>query len=50
MAMPADLNKWHRALHRVTGDMALKFNKAAGDDLVRWSQMLQDVAKEMEQK
>jgi hypothetical protein len=37
MGMPADLNKWHRILHQVTGDMALNFNKAAGDDLVRWS-------------
>jgi hypothetical protein len=55
MAMPADprlrdLNKWHRLIHQVTGDMALSWCRVTPDDLTRWAQMLQAVAKEMEQK
>ena len=48
MAMPANLNKWHRALHQVTGDMALSFNKATAEDLNRWAEMLRTVAEEMQ--
>ncbi len=43
-----DLNAWHRAIHEVTGDMALRFNRAAADDLKRWSRMLRVVAEEMD--
>lgn len=55
MAVPADprlydLTKWHRALHQVTGDMALTFNRATADDLKRWAQMLRDVIEQMERK
>ena len=39
-----DLNEWHHALHQVTGDMALRFNKATTDDLTRWAKMLRDIA------
>ena len=28
----ADLNNWHHAIHQVTGDMALRFNKATVAD------------------
>ena len=28
-----DLNEWHHTLHQVTGDMALRFNKATAADL-----------------
>jgi hypothetical protein len=42
-----DLNAWHHAIHEVTGDMALRFNKATGDDLKRWVRMLRAVADEM---
>jgi hypothetical protein len=47
MAPVIDLNHWHRALHRVTGDMALKFNKATADDLKSWVRMLRTIADEM---
>jgi hypothetical protein len=30
-----DLNEWHRAIHRVTGAMALRFNKATAADLAQ---------------
>jgi hypothetical protein len=43
-----DLNTWHHIIHQVTGDMALRFNRARPDDLKRWARMLQAVAKEME--
>jgi hypothetical protein len=36
----ADLNKWHRAIHQVTGDMALRFNRATAADLERWAKTL----------
>jgi hypothetical protein len=42
-----DLNAWHRALHQVTGDMALKFNGATTADLARWAVALRAVAEEM---
>ena len=47
-ARHTDLNKWHHALHQVTGDMALRFNTAAAADLERWAKMLREVAEEME--
>ena len=43
----ADLNGWHHAIHQVTGDMALRFNKATAADLERWAKMLREVAEEM---
>ena len=43
-----DLNAWHHAIHQVTGDMALRFNRATADDLKRWSRALQQVAMEMQ--
>jgi hypothetical protein len=47
-ARRADLNEWHRTIHQVTGDMALRFNKATAADLERWAKMLRGVAEEME--
>lgn len=43
-----DLNRWHHAVHQVTGSMALRFNKATAADLQRWAEMLRAVAEEME--
>jgi endogenous inhibitor of DNA gyrase (YacG/DUF329 family) len=43
-----DLNRWHHAIHQVTGNMALLFNRAAADDLESWARMLRAVADEME--
>ena len=43
-----DLNKWHHAIHQVSGDMALRFNKATAADLKRWARILRDIANEME--
>jgi hypothetical protein len=43
-----DLNGWHHAIHQVTGDMALRFNRATPADLQRWSRALHKVAEEME--
>jgi hypothetical protein len=43
-----DLNRWHHAIHQVTGDMALRFNKATAADLERWATALREVATEME--
>jgi hypothetical protein len=43
-----DLNCWHHAIHRVTGAMAVKFNRATPADLERWARMLRIVADEME--
>ena len=42
-----DLNQWHRGLHQVTGDMALRSNSATAADLERWAKMLREVAEEM---
>jgi hypothetical protein len=44
----ADLNKWHHAIHGVTGDMVLRFNKASTADLERRAKALRKVAEEME--
>jgi hypothetical protein len=43
-----DLNLWHRAIHQVTGAMAVRFNSATPSDLAQWARMLQAVAAEME--
>lgn len=43
-----DLNVWHHSLHKITGSMALKFNRAAAADLQRWAEALRTVAGEME--
>jgi endogenous inhibitor of DNA gyrase (YacG/DUF329 family) len=42
-----DLNKWHHAIHQVTGDMALRFNSVTAKDLARWAAKLREVAQEM---
>jgi endogenous inhibitor of DNA gyrase (YacG/DUF329 family) len=47
-AKVVDLNAWHHAIHQVTGDMALRFNRATPADLKRWASMLRKVAEEME--
>jgi hypothetical protein len=43
-----DLNGWHHAVHQVTGEMALRFNKAKAADLQCWAAMLRAVATEMD--
>ena len=43
-----DLNVWHHAIHQVTGDMALRFNRATIADLSRWARKLRTVADEMD--
>jgi hypothetical protein len=43
-----DLNKWYRAIHQVTGAMALKFTRATADDVRRWAETLRAVADEMQ--
>jgi hypothetical protein len=43
-----DLNRWHHAIHQVTGDMTVRFNRASAADLERWVGMLRAVAQEME--
>ena len=45
---PIDLNRWHHAIHLVTGDMAVRFNGAGAADLKRWAKMLREIADEME--
>lgn len=42
-----DLNKWHHVIHQVTGEMALRFNRATAADLERWAKILREVAEEM---
>jgi hypothetical protein len=43
-----DLNRWHHAIHQVSGAMALKFNRATIDDTKRWAEMLRTIADEMQ--
>ena len=43
-----DLNKMHHAIHQVSGDMALRFNRATVADLERWARALRELAQEME--
>jgi hypothetical protein len=45
-----DLNAWHRAIHQVTGDMAVRFNRASIADLQRWIRKLRAIADEMERQ
>jgi endogenous inhibitor of DNA gyrase (YacG/DUF329 family) len=45
-----DLNRWHHAVHQVSGAMALRFNKATPADLAEWAEMLRKIATEMEQE
>jgi hypothetical protein len=44
-----DLNKMHHAIHQVSGDMALRFNKATAEDLKRWAKMLRTLVRDMEE-
>jgi hypothetical protein len=46
-AVTFDLNRWHHAVHQVTGDMALRFNTVTAKDLARWAAILREVAQEM---
>jgi hypothetical protein len=46
--MAIDLNRWHHAVHQVSGSMALRFNKATPEDLRQWAAALRLVADEME--
>jgi hypothetical protein len=43
-----DLNAWHHAIHQITGDMAVRFNRATIKDLQRWICKLRAVAEQME--
>jgi hypothetical protein len=43
-----DLNAWHHAIHRVTGAMALRFNRATPADLQTWGRQLRAVADAMQ--
>jgi hypothetical protein len=43
-----DLNVWHHAIHQVTGDMALRFNRATVTDLKGWARKLRTIADEMD--
>ena len=43
-----DLNRWHYAVHQVSGGMATHFNRATPEDLQKWAGMLRKVAEEME--
>lgn len=45
---PIDLNRWHHAIHLVTGDMAVRLNGAGATDLKRWAKMLREIADEMQ--
>jgi hypothetical protein len=45
-----DLNVWHHAIHQVTGDMAVRFNRATIKDLQRWICKLRAVAEQMERQ
>ena len=45
--MMIHLTKLHRAVHQVSGSMALKFNRATVADLRHWAEALQAVADEM---
>ena len=42
------LTAWHRALHEVTGDMALRWCRATPSDLVDWARELHAIAQAME--
>jgi hypothetical protein len=42
------INLLHHAVHQVSGDMALKFNKVTPADLERWARTLRALAEQME--
>jgi hypothetical protein len=42
-----DLNAWYRTLHRVTGAMVLRFNRASIEDLHEWAGALRAVSEAM---
>ena len=48
MPSTVDLNRLHHALHQVTGDMAIKFNRATSADLELWIKALRVIARAME--
>jgi hypothetical protein len=39
---------WHRAIHQVTGSIALRSNRATREDVERWAAALRKIADEME--
>jgi hypothetical protein len=43
-----DLNKWHHAIHQVSGGMALHFNRATVDDVRQWAEALRTIAEGMQ--
>ena len=43
-----DLIGWHRALHEITGSMALRWCRASPSDLAHWAQELRAIAAAME--
>jgi hypothetical protein len=44
-----DLLGWHRALHEITGHMALHWHKVQAGDLRTWAQDLRTLAAAMEE-
>ena len=42
------LNRLHHAVHQITADMALRWNRASPQDLERWARVLHTCAKAME--
>ena len=42
-----DLNPLHHAAHQITGDMAIRFNRATAVDLERWAAQLRALADRM---
>jgi hypothetical protein len=42
-----DLNPLHHAAHQITGDMAVRFNRATAADLMRWAAALRALADQM---
>ena len=43
-----DLNAWHRALHLVTGAMALRWCRVTPAELQHWAAQLRSVAAQMD--
>jgi hypothetical protein len=37
MNVTIDINALHHAIHQVSGDMALRFNKVTAADMHRWA-------------
>jgi hypothetical protein len=42
-----DLSAWYKTLHKVTGAMVLRFNRASIEDLHEWAGALRAVAEAM---